>query len=79
MFVALNKALALKRYAKSLGATEAEIDAFIESKAEQARIRKLATDYLVKNGVTPGGDSEAYCKLGEREMAQGTLIGSVLR
>ena len=78
MVSGLNKAWALKSYAKSLGASDSDIKAFLDSSNEQSRIKGLRDAYLAKNGVV-AGDEKTYCALGKREMAQGSLIGSLLR
>lgn len=78
MFTAMGKAMSLKRYAKSLGATDEDIDNFLKNESEQNRIRRLRDRYL-KNGGVVVGDAQSYCKLGEAEINKGSLIGSLLR
>lgn len=77
MFTAWGKAMKLKKYAKSLGASDDDIDNFLHNKDEQNRIRGLRDAYLKKNGVVVG-NSESYCKLGDKEIADKSLIGSLL-
>ncbi len=77
IFRALGKANALKRYALSLGYSKAQIDAFINSPEDKARIIAAAKAYLAQNGVVEG-QKETYCKLGRTEIAKGTLTGQLL-
>ena len=76
-FVALRKAKALERYALSLGYSREQIDAFITSPEEKARIIALARAYAAEKGVVEG-DKETYCRLGREEIAKGTLTGQLL-
>ncbi|NSX56601.1 DUF5333 domain-containing protein [Parasulfitobacter algicola] len=78
MWVVYNKGRALENYAQSLGFTDDEIDDFMDSKVEQERMKGLRNRYLAQNGVTKG-DEASYCRLGEKEIADRTLIGSLLR
>ncbi len=78
MFVAIGKAMSLKKYAKSLGATDDDIDAFLNNKNEQNRIRGLRDARLKAGGVVVG-NAQSYCKLGEAEINKGSLTGSLLR
>jgi hypothetical protein len=66
----------LKSYVLSLGYTEAEIEAFIEDKAEQARIKALAAAYMKANGVVEG-DVESYSRMGRAEIARSSITGSM--
>lgn len=68
----------LEDYARSEGYTEDEVKAFLKNKAEKARIKALAQDYLNKAGVVDG-DEESYCKVGRDEIAKETLAGSLLK
>ena len=72
---AFSQAHALKRYAEKKGYSTAEIDAFLDSKADKARIYAVADDYLRRNQAT---DAEGLCRLGDREIGQRTIIGSLL-
>lgn len=75
--VAVTRALALKRYALDQGYTEEEIEVFLDSKAEKARIRALAKAYLLEQGAA-SGDVAAHCAVGRAEIAKGSLTGSLL-
>jgi hypothetical protein len=78
MLVVLLKMRELESYARSEGYTEAEVKAFFKDKAEKARVKAAAVDYLIKAGAVPG-DVESYCDAGRAEIAKGTLVGSLLR
>ena len=67
----------LKAYVQSLGYSDAQIDAYINDKAEQARIKAMAAAYMKANGVVEG-DVESYCKLGHAEIARRSITGSLL-
>lgn len=71
----LNK---LRDYALKKGYTAAEVKAFVTSKTEKARGKKLAVEWLEKSGAKPG-DVEAHCKIGRAEIAKSSLIGYLLR
>lgn len=74
---ALREIEALKSYAQSKGYSRAEINAFVDSKAERQKIKDAAQAWLTRRGAPPG-DIAAHCRLGEREIAAGSLAGSLL-
>jgi hypothetical protein len=76
-FTVYRKTRNLEKYALSLGFSSAEIDAFLKSKTEQARVRKAVYVYLAANGVVKG-DEAGYCALGKTEIANGSLTGQLL-
>ena len=76
--VVITKAKALERYARDLGYTETEVEAFLDDKAEEKRIRKAANEYLAAQGVVKG-DKESYCAAGRAEIEKGTLTGAMMR
>jgi len=78
LFRALTKAKALERYALNKGYTEDQIEAFLDSKDERARMTALRDAYLAQNGVVPA-DADSYCRLGLAEIERGSLTGSLLR
>lgn len=78
MFTVLAELSDLKDYARAKGYNEADVKAFLGSKAEKARIKALADDYLTKAGAI-AGDAESYCRVGRDEIAKGTLAGSLIR
>lgn len=75
---ALSKALALKRYALNKGYTKKEIDTYTKSKAAKTYVRSQADAYLAAHGVVVG-EEETYCALGREEIANKTLVGSLIR
>lgn len=77
MFVVWQKASALEDYTRAAGYTEEEAELFLKDKAQKARIKALATDYLTKAGAVEG-DVESYCVVGRNEIARNTLVGSIL-
>ncbi|MBK5935033.1 hypothetical protein C8N32_101200 [Rhodovulum imhoffii] len=78
LFLAMKKAWELEQYARKLGYSDAQIEAFLESERERDRMRALRDKYLRANGVIKG-DAESYCRLGRAEIAKGTLTGILLR
>jgi len=78
MLRAVGRISALKNKAKSMGYSEKEIDAYVTSKAEKARMRSKAERYLAGQGV-PKGDLDALCRFGKAQIAQGGAIGTLLR
>lgn len=78
MYVVWKKARELERYALAQGYTRDEVELFLEDKAERARLKAEAADYLKKAGAVEG-DAESYCKVGRDEIAKGSLIGQLLR
>ncbi len=75
---ALNELEKLKQYALKAGYSAAEIRAFVTSKAEKARGKQEAADWLAKAGAKPG-DAESFCRIGRDEIAKGSLIGRLLK
>lgn len=73
-----HEAKQLERYALSKGYTEEEIDAFLDSKPERKAMRARRDAYLAAKGVAEG-DAGSYCALGEKEIAAGSLTGSLLQ
>lgn len=74
---AYSQARALKRYAEKKGYSEAEIETFLDSEADRARIYAVAEDYLTRQGAREG-DGESFCRIGRAEIAAGTVTGSLL-
>ncbi|MDB6176122.1 DUF5333 domain-containing protein [Paracoccus sp. Z330] len=77
MVYAFMQARELKKYARNQGYSEAQIDAFLDSKPDKKRIYAAADDYMARNGVK-SGDAESYCRLGRDEIARKTVTGSLL-
>ena len=78
MFRALSYINALENRARDLGYSEEEIKAYVESKAEKARMRARGEAYLKANGVSYAAP-ETFCALGKSEIAKATRIGQLLR
>lgn len=78
MIKAMGRINGLKSQAKALGYSDAEIDSYVTSNSEKARMRAKAESYLGSKGVQ-SGDTEALCAFGRAEMARATAIGSLLR
>ena len=71
----LNK---LRDYALEQGYSADEIRALVTSKEEKAKGKALAAAWLKERGAEPG-NPEAYCRIGEEEIAKESLIGYLLR
>lgn len=74
----LNFLQGLKSHASDLGYTDAEIDAYVEDRAEKARLEGIARGRLADLGVTIG-DQASYCAVAQAQMAAGTQVGRLLR
>ncbi|SMO33529.1 hypothetical protein SAMN06265221_101100 [Paracoccus laeviglucosivorans] len=77
LLYAYGEARKLKRYAQQKGYSNAQIDAFLDSKEDKKRIYAVAEDYLTRNGARKG-DAESFCRLGRAEIAKKNVIGSLL-
>lgn len=75
---ALNELTKLRDYALKQGYSRQEITAFVESKTEKRRGKAEAAAWLKSRGAEPG-KPQAYCALGEAEIAKKSLIGHLLR
>ena len=78
MFRAIGYLNDIQNTAKSLGYSDAEIDAYRKSDAEKARMKKRGAAYLKANGVDTS-DPQSYCALGRAEIQKSSRIGSLLR
>ena len=74
----LNYLFSLKGIARDLGYSEAQIDAFVDSKSEQDRLEAIARTRLQQLGAQPG-DAASHCAVGRAEMARDSAIGRLLR
>ena len=74
---AFNEARALKRYAQNKGYSNAQIDAFLDSKEDKRRIYATAEDYLTRKGAREG-DPESFCAVGQQEFAANSYIATFL-
>lgn len=77
VFYALGVLRNLKRQARSLGYTDAQIDAHVDSDEEKDRLRARGKEYMAERGLKP--DEDGFCALGNAEIAQGTDVGALLR
>jgi len=68
----------LKRYAQAQGFSDAEIDAYVDNKAEQDRLEAMARRQLAALGVVAGRE-ETYCRVGRAQIAEKTRVGWMLR
>jgi Family of unknown function (DUF5333) len=75
---ALGELNALRDHALEQGYTSAEVRAFVGSDEEKAKFRARAAEWLKEKGAEPG-NPDAYCKIGEEEIAKESLIGYLLR
>ncbi|MFN3575757.1 MAG: DUF5333 domain-containing protein [Tabrizicola sp.] len=68
----------LRDYALKQGYTADVVRDFVRSKEEKAKFKAEAAEWLKARGAEPG-NAEAYCRIGEEEIAKGSLAGSLLR
>lgn len=68
----------LQEHARSLGYTKAEIDAYVDDRAEKNHLESIARTRLVEMGAV-SGDAASYCAVGRSEVAAGSQIGRLLR
>lgn len=68
----------LRNEAAQLGYSEAEIDAYINDKAEKRRLEAIARAQLASLGVVEGEEA-TYCAVARSQMAANTRVGWLLR
>jgi hypothetical protein len=68
----------LRDRAGDLGYSDAEIDAYLDDRAEKNRLESVARQRLRDLGGVEG-DWESYCAVGREQIAAGTQIGQLLR
>jgi hypothetical protein len=51
---------------------------FIRSGEEKKKFKVLAAEWLAERGAEPG-NPDAYCRIGEEEIAKDSLLGRLLR
>lgn len=78
MVRALRYARNLQKQARALGYSDAQIDAYLDSDADKARLRRKAASYFKANGVDTS-DPQSYCALGRAEIQKSSRIGSLLK
>lgn len=77
MVYAYGQARALKSYARNKGYSEAQIDAFLDSKDDKRRIYAVAEDYLTRRGAVKG-DAQSFCRVGAQEFANNSYVATFL-
>ena len=77
-WVVRSEALRLYNHAISLGHTRRSIEAYLDDPQARARIERERDAWLEARSVQPD-DPEAHCRVGRREIDQGSYIGSLLR
>ncbi len=70
--------LGLYNRARGLGYSRAQIQAFVEDKAEQEQMRELVMAHLRRAGVDPQSEIE-ICAYARNEISQATALGRQLR
>ena len=77
-FRGLNYLFSLRNHAFDLGYTRAEVDAYIDNKAEEKRLKQIAYGRLRDLGAV-AGNGPSYCAVGQSEIAKNSAIGRLLR
>lgn len=78
LFRGLNYLRSLRRHARDLGYSEAEIEAYINDDAEKDRLEGIARTQLARLGAVPG-EKDSYCAVGRAQIAANTRVGWLLR
>ncbi len=68
----------LYRRARTQGFRAAEIEAFVNDRAEKARFREEVRAWFAARGVTEDSPAAAFCALGREEIETRTLAGRFL-
>ncbi|MBN8632277.1 MAG: DUF5333 domain-containing protein [Rhodobacterales bacterium] len=68
----------LRDYALKQGYEASVVREFVTSKAEKKKFKAEAAEWLKAKGAEPG-NPDAYCKIGEEEIAKNSLVGYLLR
>lgn len=68
----------LKSIANDAGFSDRQIEAYVENKAEKARVEGIARAYLASQGVIPQV-VETYCEVGRYEIERNSQIGVLLK
>ena len=68
----------LRDYALKQGYESSVVREFVTSKEEKKKFKAEAAEWLKAKGAEPG-KPEAYCKIGEEEIAKDSLVGYLLR
>ncbi len=78
LFKGMNDLRRLKDYANSLGYSDKEIEDFVESESERARMTERGEDYLAQYGADRD-KPETLCVLGRAEIERNSAIGVYLK
>ncbi|CUH66918.1 hypothetical protein TG4357_02716 [Thalassovita gelatinovora] len=68
----------LKKTAKAMGYSDAEINDYVKSDEEKARMRNRGEAYVKSMGLNPA-DTGDLCTLGHAEIARNSQIGVLLK
>ena len=68
----------LNRHARSLGYTQAEIDAYVDNDAEKDRMKARAAAMFAARGIDPD-KPEDLCRYGLEEIASNSPVGALLK
>ncbi len=68
----------IESYARKVGYSNAEIDEFVDNKAEKEKLRSRIRADLAKRGAS-AKTPEGYCTVGREEIAKGSAAGRLLR
>jgi hypothetical protein len=74
----LNFLYGLKSHLRDLGYSNAEIDTFVDDRAEKGRLEAIARARLEALGVRTD-DAATYCAVARSQIAQDTQVGRLLR
>ena len=77
-WVVRSEALRLYNHALSLGHTRRSVEAYLADADARAFMEQQRDVWLASNGAV-AGDADSYCRIGQREIAQGTYLGSLMR
>ncbi|MCH8465194.1 MAG: DUF5333 domain-containing protein [Roseinatronobacter sp.] len=77
-FARVNYFLSLYNRARGLGYSRAQIEAFVDDKAEQERLRGIVLSHLRRAGVDPASEAEV-CAFARTQSAERTALGRQLR
>lgn len=75
---ALSYVQTLESYAREKGYSTEEIKALKDNKAEKEKLRRRIESDLAARGAVPG-NVEAYCDVGQQEIAKDSAVGRLLR
>lgn len=78
MLTAIGYLYGLKDKARDLGYSDAEIEAYVDSDAEKARMKARGAAFFKARGVDTS-DPQSYCALGRAEIQKSSRIGSLLK